>query len=286
MDLYNSIGANDVSFEIVFVGPKEPGYELPSNFRFFKSDTKPAQCFEIASRLATADLIMPIADDCEFRTSRPLDALYNAYKAHNDEKAILSCRYLLNGELQPIGQHRFFIDDNRSPVMPLCGLMARKLYRDIGGIDKNFIAVMWDLDVTMRVLASGGRVLFSDVHIDELKSKAAGSNLCGDFWHHDRALLESLWTADGHVHFERARQVEPFSDLRIMEVSQGPRGRWRGTGPVLLEKWRDFWKKVENFLKKDRALLSRANRAIRNPGKSLRYGRHVLASVARRSNPL
>ena len=44
LSLYRSLGSDDVSFEIVFVGPNEPDYELPSNFRFIKSNVKPMQC--------------------------------------------------------------------------------------------------------------------------------------------------------------------------------------------------------------------------------------------------
>jgi len=35
--------------------------------------------------------------------------------------------------------------------MPLAGLISSLLLRDIGGIDKGFVAVMYDLDVAMRV---------------------------------------------------------------------------------------------------------------------------------------
>jgi len=139
MDLYESIGDNDVSFEVVFVGPNEPDFELPSNFRFIRSYTKPTQCFEIASRNAAADLIMPIADDVEFRTKRPLDLLYTTYKSYSNDKLMISCRYMLNGEDLSHSAHRFFVGDSSSPIMPLCGLMSKKLYRDIGGIDKKFL---------------------------------------------------------------------------------------------------------------------------------------------------
>ena len=37
MVLYDSIGDNDVSFELVFVGPNAPNYRLPDNFKYIKS---------------------------------------------------------------------------------------------------------------------------------------------------------------------------------------------------------------------------------------------------------
>jgi hypothetical protein len=244
MDLYGSIGDNDINFEIVFVGPKEPDFILPNNFSFIKSLVKPTQCIEIAMRNTTADLVMQIADDCEFKNKSPLDRLYNTYKSYNNDKLILSCRFIQNGQDLSLPAHHFFWGDKASPVMPVSGLMSRKLYRDIGGIDRNFIAVQWDLDIAMRVLALGGEVILSDVYLEEQKSKSCGSDLCGEFWHHDRTFLESLWSINGKTHFNRTRPVEPFSDLKIitevynhlrenktsrvtiLEESQGPKGRW------------------------------------------------------------
>jgi hypothetical protein len=267
MDLYRSIGDNDISFEVIFVGPNEPDFKLPSNFKFIKSYTKPTQCIEIASRNTTADLIIQMADDCEFGTKRPLDMLYNTYKSYNNDKLILSCRYMLNKKIRPNSDHRFFSGDNSSPVMPLSGLMSKKLYGDIGGIDRNFIAVMFDLDIAMRVLALGGEVILSDVYLDELKSKSAGSNLCAEFWSHDRKLLENLWSVDRKTHFNRIKPVEPFFDYKVLEESQGPRGRWHGTSPVILENLVDFLR------------LNRVCRAIRDPARYLNYAKRTLKRI-------
>lgn len=244
LDLYHSIGENEVEFEIVFAGPSPPNFVLPHNFRFIKTHVKPVQCYEIAFRNTRGDLVMNIADDCLFVTERPLDNLYECYKGHNVDKLIVSCRYMLNGEDQ---SHLFFIDDVSSPVLPVAGLMSGQLFRDLGGIDRNFIAVMWDIDVAMRVYSLGGTVCLSDVYLNEDKKRAAGSLLCEEWWNHDRRLLLSLWTNNRKAHLNRAKPVVSFADYRIMEASQGPRGRWRGNGPILTEKIADeFWKVVRN----------------------------------------
>jgi hypothetical protein len=235
MDLYSSIGDNDISFEVVFVGPNDPDFELPTNFKFIKSYTKPVQCVEIASRNATADLILQISDDSKFRTTAPLDRLYNTYKSYNNDKLILSCRFMRDEEVWPLKEHRIFPhEDKSSPFMPMCGLMSRRLYRDIGGMDRNFIAVMADLDLDMRILELGGEVKFcDDVRVEEFKSKSFGSTLCNDYWHHDRKLLLKLWSkrrilcpTRRKTRCNRARPVESFSDHRILEESQDPKGRW------------------------------------------------------------
>ena len=227
MEMYNSIGDNDTSFELIFVGPHEPDFKLPENSRFIRSSVKPVQCLEFAARNARADLIMQIADDVVFRTERPLDKLYNTYKSYNNDKLILSCRYMHQGlDLSHVGHpeygcHLYYVHDYSSPVVSLSGLMSKKLYMDIGGIDRNFIMAYWDLDIDIRVYALGGCVKLSDVYIDEHRG-AQGSGAP----YKDRTYLDSLWVTNGKVHFNRARPVEPFSDERILEESQGPKGKW------------------------------------------------------------
>tara|TARA_B110000008_G_scaffold279549_1_gene327158 strand:+ start:2157 stop:3011 length:855 start_codon:yes stop_codon:yes gene_type:complete len=267
MDLYKSIGENDVEFELVFVGPNKPNYRLPNNFRFIRSLVKPAQCVEIALRNTTADLVMNIADDCMFKESRPLDKLYETYKNYNNDKIIISCRYMLNGE--DLSSECAYFDGPGSPVMPLCGLMSRNLLMSIGGVDKNFIAIMWDLDIAMRVHALGGDVILSDVFLEEDKDKSAGSELCNEFWEHDRGLLLSLWTKNSKTHYRRTKPVEPFDDLNILKASQGPRGRWRGSGSMVIEK-------IETN-------LPRVTRGIRKPSMYLNYAKRMALGLMGKS---
>jgi len=269
MDLYKSIGENDVEFELVFVGPNQPDYRLPNNFRFIRSLVKPTQCLEIALRNTTADLVMSIADDCLFKRSRPLDRLYETYKNYNNDKIILSCRYMLNGEDLSESAH---FDGMNSPVVSLSGLMSRNLLMSMGGIDKNFIAIMWDLDIAMRVHALGGDVILSDVFLEEDKDKSAGSELCNEFWEHDKGLLNSLWRKNRKVHFRRTKPVESFDDLNILKASQGPRGRWRGSGSIVIEK-------IETN-------LPRIIRGIRKPSMYLNYAKRMANYAKRMANAL
>lgn len=263
MALYNSVGPNDVSFEIVFVGPNKPEFNLPINCKFIKSNVKPAQCFEIAARKTMGELIMPIGDDMEFTTERPLDKLYTAYHSYSNEKLILSCRFRRGGKVLPIENHRMFSLKD-APLTPMCGLVSRKLYMGMGGIDKRFIAVIFDLDTTMRIFALGGKVMFSDVEVEEFKNRSQGSDLCHEFWKHDKALWERLWLDRGRVSFKRSMPVEPFSDYRIVENSQGTRGRWRGNGSYLLEKLEDSLYMIKSDLIKAKQLIWSKNLSWRH----------------------
>lgn len=257
MDLYRSIGDNDVEFEMLFVGPNPPDYRLPGNFRFIRSLVKPTQCLEIAARNSKADLIINIADDCEFNTPQPLDKLYGFYKSLNSDKVIVSLRMMTDGEDHSHFAHRFFTDDDsRGLVMPVGGLISKKFYHELGGIDRNFIGIMWDLDMAMRVYALGGSVVLSDVYINEDRGRSTDGSLYNEYWERDRAFLESQWLADGKIKLDRKNNVEPFSDTNILNASQGPRGRWRGDRPIFIEK-------VEDGMTGFTTVLGKINRRMR-----------------------
>ena len=227
MGLYESLGKNDVSVELVFVGPNAPKYDLPDNFHFIKSNVKPAQCYEIASRHAKGEYIHFVTDDVIYLTENPIDKLYEVHKANEYQNLVVSCMYDF-----PKGWNRFFSGDMDSPLSALCWMMPAKLWRELGGVDRRFIAVCWDMDMSMRVLAGGGEVVMSDVYIDEKidmpdKPRSRGSNLYSDHLATDRALLDRIWSTDGKVHFNRTIPFEPLSDENILTRSQAPQGRWR-----------------------------------------------------------
>ncbi|MCU0666046.1 MAG: hypothetical protein MUF05_03015 [Candidatus Omnitrophica bacterium] len=280
MTLYKSIGDNDIDFELVFVGPNPPDYELPNNFRFIHSLVKPAQCAEIAFRNINTELVMVLADDCTFNMPRPLDRLYETYKSYHNEKLLLSCRSSTNGKDESHFAHRFDVNDPNSIVLPLAPLMSKKFFNDLGGIDRNFIAIIWDNDLAMRAYEKGGTIILSDVFLNEDKSKSAGSILCQEFWRHDRKLLENLWTKDGKVRLIRNRPVETFSDFKILKNSQGPRGRWRGNGPIFIEKIADRLN-INRHLLKCGFWISVVFRAISRPASYPKYAKKIFSMFFR-----
>ena len=71
-DLYSSIGNNEVSFELIFIGPDKLNYQFPNNVFFIQSRTKPVQCFEIGARLAQGKYLLFLADDTFFCTVKEL----------------------------------------------------------------------------------------------------------------------------------------------------------------------------------------------------------------------
>jgi hypothetical protein len=226
-DLYESISTeNNTPFEIVFVGPNKPDYTLPDNFFYIKSDVKPTQCVEIAARNTSGILIIQIADDLEFTTPKALDKLWEQYKNFNNDYIMLSPRYVVNGIDVSEESTHFFYNDIKSPILAVGMILTKKLYTELGGMDKNFIAIHGESDIAMRLYSIGGKVVLSDICIEEDKGKSEGSELCEEFWKRDRKTFEDLWVVDGKAQFNRLKPFEPFSDYKILTESQGPRGRW------------------------------------------------------------
>lgn len=171
MRIYNSLSSNEIPFEMIFVGNNPPEFEMPENCHFIYSKTKPAQCFEIGARYSTGDLIMHFGDDCVF-SPHALDKLYEEFIKMNDEKAMVSCRFVFEGEDLTDKHGYYWTDEKSSPRMPAGSLMKKRVWEKIGGIDKRFIALYWDLDIAMRMYEIGGRLVFAkDAYVEELTGR-------------------------------------------------------------------------------------------------------------------
>jgi len=226
---YETIGENEVPWEVVFVGPNPPDYELPDNFVYVKSNVKPAQCAEIAIRHASGDLIMWVCDDMRFTTDHPLDEMYRVYNEADDELTVVST--ILNDADDPNWNH-FYAGDTTSPEVAICGMMSKRVWLDVGGVDRRFVALTWDLDVTLGVISRGGKVVYSDVHVDMDYVLPDDPTSQGTILHNeqrwwDRQFLDGVWTENGKVRTERAGPHEPFDDKDLLTKSQHPRGRWK-----------------------------------------------------------
>lgn len=198
MEIYNSFITNKVSFEIIFVGHVKPDFKLPKNFKFIYTKVKPAQCLEIAFRNATGDFVINIADDCIFY-NKFLDNLYNKMTMliKKKRKVVLSPIQMKNkGGFVPNKKYCFWPDDRKSPMLPFSSMMKREDWKNLGGIDKNFIAIFGDLDISMRMIESGGRIFFCKEAIFEERprKRSVRKNLGHtNIVIVDRIILESFW---------------------------------------------------------------------------------------------
>ena len=233
LDLCRSIGKNRISFELIFVGPNPPEYQLPNNVFFVKTSTKPVQCFEIGIRLAQGNYLLFLADDTFFCAEHPLDSLYKEYLAYHSEKLMLSCRY---GEGEgtyftkefPAENHLASSDLINPVYMPVGFLIAKDYVISLGGLDRNFIALYWDLDLCFRVVEDGGITRLSNVWLVEQKKKHNNIFMYTTFSCIDKdKTLKGLWPMFGNSNnFKRTKLLEPFTDYKILEESQGLKGKW------------------------------------------------------------
>jgi len=211
--LYASALGSSIPFEVIFVGPNPPLFKLPPNMRFIHSNVKPSQCYEIAVRESTGDLLIHMADDCEFITPQALDILYDVFTSKNDYRAVISCRFMLNGVDQSHFAHKLKIGPTWFPdsvIMPCFPIMSRRFYEELGGIDQQFLAVCFDMDLAMRIYEAGSCLTLCGVYGSE--TKPIGCTTFEDrVWLHDRELFDSLWSLPGaKIQMVRTRPLDPF----------------------------------------------------------------------------
>jgi hypothetical protein len=207
---------NHVNFEFVFVGPREPGFALPENFKYIKTDVKPAQCSEIAARNCSGHALVQYADDIDF-TPGAIDLMFEAY-IKDPAHIMVSCDYW-QGSVDCTQCQNILGNPNAQgwPMLPVCGLYNRELQFQLGGIDRRFNAVMWEIDILMRLWVYGVRMVKVNAICREILH---GPGMCGRYWEHDRPKILEIWElkSDGTVH--RKSPVLPYSDENILTISQ------------------------------------------------------------------
>ena len=234
LELCSSIGKNELSYEVLFIGPNPPEYQLPDNCYFIESLVKPVQCFEIGTRLARGQYLLYLADDTFLDESNSLDSLYKEYLSYNNEKLMLSCRYQ---EKQSINRLIVFSEQQHlassnliNPVyMPVGFLIAKDYVISLGSLDRNFIALYWDLDLCFRVVEDGGITRLSNVWLTEQTHRRENSHMFRHYGNMDKEItLRKFWPMFGiHNSFKRTVPVEPFEAKDILVKSQGPTGWWK-----------------------------------------------------------
>jgi hypothetical protein len=229
----DSLMNNKSTFEVIFVGPHEPICQLPSFFKFIKSDVKPSQRMEIAVRNATGEIISLTSDDAnynhaDFANNPVLDTIWSSYERHGmDSKLMFQPDTFeeYNDGIQRMGsKHRFIFGNALTPLMCTNGFITREFYSSSGGYDKNFIAGQGNNDVILRLYCLGGRVLFdsrAQIYFHHAEAHGIETSQGRGWDERDRAYLESLWMKNGKLLNKRLKEFEPFSDEDIQTINQG-----------------------------------------------------------------
>ena len=259
---FSTLSNSKVSFEFIVAGHIKPINNFPSNFKHIQTSVKPAQCVEIAAREARGDLIMLTADDCKLSNGF-LDKYYSFYQDNCSEKDIASSLFKRYGNYFTEENYQFWTGIKNSPMLPQSALMKRSLWHKLGGIDKRFIAIMGDIDLTLRVIENGGKVKFcKDVFVEEIMNESfltrvfnklqkifikrenkKNETLFPEFGKkYDIPTIEKFWvkhisaTQNNDYHAikgqevllkKRAEKLQKFKNKGLLEFSQGPKGRWK-----------------------------------------------------------
>lgn len=244
---FNSLDETSVEYEVVFAGnngPSKmnnyPGIIIEQeNFKYINTgNLKPSQCYEIARRHCIGEVVVWVADDCEF-SNNVIGKAYDYWKSKNNKKLILSIQTRESGygtESMPLfdmNTHRFYGGCANTPLMAPLGMMSREFLNELGGLDQRYTAGQYENDIVCRAYQHGATVeIFGDenccISIDHLKKsiEIGESASQEDFinrpfakgYKHDREVLEKSWTTfDPTTAFKRLQAGErPFT---LREVS-------------------------------------------------------------------
>ena len=237
MRLYDSVKYNSCEFEIVFVGPNIPKIQLPKQFNYIQSFTKPVQCAEIAARNAKGEYLLHCVDDLTFKDKNALDKILEFYNQniHANHELILTPKLMRDGKKYNESNYKLYPNLDGCPYVPISIFIKKSLYLSLGGYDVNFIASMADTDLAYRgITEMNAKIEFVETFVEENnKNDAYGRTLFEDYKHYDLVLLKNLWFTDEVFLYKRALKHEAFSGINIHSVTQGKKGRWEYTNKYI-----------------------------------------------------
>lgn len=263
-DLLNSLRGGKYQHEVIFAGHvdqelvKEMFLDYPEFKYITTSEIKPAQCYEIARRSCTGELICWIADDCTFSegfVNKVYDHFFELPSPKIPGGNIISCKTNENNMNETMQNHRFFGCNQNTPLMAPIGIMPRARLEKLGGIDKRYICGQYENEIVMRNIADGGQVyLYEDVCVNIEHANKHGKN--NNFWsgyNEDREQLENSWCVGGYkespkplivmdglkppyvyypinnveVTLNRNDDFQPYPDSISLIESEYPKGIWK-----------------------------------------------------------
>jgi GT2 family glycosyltransferase len=184
-------------FEIVFTSPKPRIEGLPSNFRVIQTDVKPAQAMEAAFRACRYPFVVQAVDDIKFDPGA-LDRLMAVLK--DQPNTIASCKYGVGatGDGTCAQTEGIFglcgeWPEKRAaniPLQPVCPMLRSYDWIMAQGLDPRFGASYGDLDLYLRLIASGYKVVMTD---DWVREYDGGSDLWRTKGQNDLRTIRSLW---------------------------------------------------------------------------------------------
>jgi hypothetical protein len=241
--MYDCIMQNDIDVQVIIAGPIEPSFKLANNVLYIKTeDVKPAQCFEIAMRNVSSDLFTAVADDNRLNKNG-LDRICEEYLKEEEESG--DDNFIIIPRLRAPRLPRRITYEGKNGLAPpvsLAGTIIRSKWFDvIGGVDRRFLAVYWDIDWSMRFYENGGRYILSS-SLQMIEPQFAGERRLHKLaQRYDRSIVDSFWVRDAEegeevpsdsawcysrrganrvISKKRVQPFEPFEEEGLMEHSQ------------------------------------------------------------------
>lgn len=221
LGLYERLKATGLSFEMIIVGPNDPTDALPPEISFYKSDVKPAQCFQAALSMCRGDVLLQLVDDLEYEPGT-LEAMHKVVADSDmlmstaeywDEARNYRLYQNIAGEVHP-----------GLPLLPVCGMYSQKAHLSVGGLDRRFDGVMCELDMYMRLRINGYQTVFVPGRVIEKTSLMSehneGVRLCTRYWNKDRECFKRLWMNEQGWLTCRNDILRPYSMENILTVNQ------------------------------------------------------------------
>jgi len=221
LNFYNQFFTTKVDFEIIFIGPFKPSFKLPKQCRFIHTIVKPSQCAEIGYLSAKGDYIMEPPDDLVIKNSKPLETIQKKIRKQKNIFFLMSHQVISYGDIivKPYKEYNDLI-------LPFSPIFNKKVFNLVKGIDKNFIGVMFEIDLYLRMMQKGCKVIFSGLTFYEKKRSLLEPTLFGDYSNLDRKYFASIWKLNGVFNFNSKRKVNFFKKKDLLSVSQHPQGKW------------------------------------------------------------
>ena len=241
--LYQTLSQNNVDFNLCIAGPYPPIDELPGNVKYIQTNVKPAQCFFIAANNVKGDYITPMSDDIIFSPGflddmvrlidgkmtivSPFTACGDFIYKEENHNAIWDARGYTKGDSRATYENRKYCG-MMLPLsfhMPWLTFMHRETFNGIG-IDKNYIALWWNLDLVMELVSKGGKTIISTTSYgyDFIASKKTICQIPCDIFRFNNMWIDQAVVngPDKKVRDIRKEPIDPlvYNDT-VLTVSQG-----------------------------------------------------------------
>lgn len=215
-----------VEVEIIFVGPSKCNSLLPKNVKFIKTNFKVIQCLEMGLKFSSNYYKLQSADDIVIRGSS--DPLGDIVRAANSFPEHLVClKIAMNGRLLSRNAINL-ISGHPKTMIPVAGILSKKMIVKVGGYNKNYIASFADVDLYLRLKNVGYRYKWLNIYMDEDRTPDDNLSLLSfRYLGHDIKYLKYNWveyntqTKSYFLRNKSKENFEPFNQKTLLNEEQG-----------------------------------------------------------------